>query len=103
MINSLNKQTKNLLLLIDKHQIYSHEIVSLVANVNYTYIYLSSGSVLIVAKTLKSFEIELTNIGFIRIHKSAIINPQYVCKYTHPEMSLSNGQTVTVSRRRRLE
>lgn len=103
MINSLNKQSKNLLLRIDKRQLYSHEIVSLVANINYTYVYLSSGSVLIVSKTLKSFEIELTKIGFIRIHKSAIINPHYICKYSHPEMQLSNGQVVTVSRRRKLE
>lgn len=93
---------ENLRLWIDKRELYSHEVVMLVANVNYTTVYLSSGKALIVAKTLKRFDEELSQYGFIRVHKSAIINPAYVTNYSHPEIRLANGLVAKVSRRRKL-
>jgi two-component system, LytTR family, response regulator len=83
-----------------KQEFYSHEIVLLVASVNYTYVYLQSGKVLTVSKTLKKFEKPLTNIGFLRIHKSAIINPAFMDNHSPKEVTMQNGKVIKVSRRK---
>ncbi len=86
----------------DKQTIDSKNVVLLLGNINYTYIYLQCGKVIISTKTLKRFDEELSRYGFIRVHKSAIINPAFVTDYDHPEIRLANGMMAKVSRRRRL-
>lgn len=86
----------------DKQTIDSKNVVLLVGNVNYTYIYLQCGKVIISTKTLKRFDEELSRHGFIRVHKSAIINPAFITDYAHPEIRLTNGLVAKVSRRRKL-
>lgn len=86
----------------DKQTIDTKNVVLLLANINYTYIYLQCGKVIISTQTLKRFEEPLTKLGFWRVHKSAIINPAYMDNYASPsEIMMLNGQTVKVSRRRR--
>ncbi len=83
-----------------KEQFYSHEIVLLVANINYTVIYLQCGKVIMSSKNLKKYEAMLCGIGFVRIHKSTIINPSFVDKCTSSEVEMRNGRVLEVSRRR---
>jgi two-component system, LytTR family, response regulator len=87
---------------VDKQTIDCKNVVLLVGNINYTYIYLKCGKVIISSQTLKKFDEQLSQHGFIRVHKSAMINPAFVTNYSHPEIRLTNGLVTKVSRRRRL-
>lgn len=85
----------------DKQTIDSKNVVLLVGSINYTYIYLQCGKVIISTKTLKRFDEELSRHGFIRVHKSAMINPAFIDNYTPSEVKMLNGEVVKVSRRKR--
>jgi two-component system, LytTR family, response regulator len=58
-----------------------NEIIRAEANDNYTNFYLVNGKKYLVSKTLKYFDELLTEFDFIRIHKSHLVNLQYITKY----------------------
>ena len=104
MLNKkFTKTTINSSICISKFHFNSNEIITLIGSINYTFINLASGEKLVTAYTLKKFEAQLSKLGFIRVSKSTIVNPGFISNYKHPELELSNGQVVTVSRRRRLD
>lgn len=71
---------------------------------NYTHFYFTNHKPLIVSKTLKDFEDILLEHGFIRVHKSYLVNMHYVVKLDKEGMLwLSDGSNAAVSRRRRKE
>ena len=77
------------------------EILYLKGFDNLTTIYLTKNRKITVAKTLKHFEDELQH-GFFRIHKSFIVNLQYVSKILTKEnyfLELNEGTQLPVSRR----
>jgi LytTr DNA-binding domain len=84
-----------------KQEFYSHEIMLLLANINYTTIYLQCGKEITSTKTLKKFEAPLTKIGFLRINKSVIINPAFMDNCTISEIFMQNGLIMKVARRRK--
>ncbi|MBS1636711.1 MAG: response regulator transcription factor [Bacteroidetes bacterium] len=57
------------------------DILWLEADSNYTKIYLVSGKTISSAKTIKYYEALLSKEVFFRIHKSYIINTQYISEY----------------------
>ncbi|WGK65537.1 LytR/AlgR family response regulator transcription factor [Croceiramulus getboli] len=70
------------------------------ADDNYTYIYLVQEKKKLVSKTLKYFEEALTPMGFVRVHKSYLINVSEVIQYKKGKgghVVLSNGQSIQVS------
>lgn len=75
------------------------------ADDNYTQIYLKTGKRL-VSKTLKYFEDSLSENGFVRIHKSYLVNVNEVTVYKKGKggsIVLSNGKEITVSPSRKKE
>ncbi len=61
-----------------------------------------NGSVSIYAKTLKRFELELSEQKqFVRVNKSVIVNLLFVNKINKDVIELCNGTIVKISRRRR--
>jgi two-component system LytT family response regulator len=79
------------------------DIVWLEANDNYTNLYLNGQKKIIASKTLKEFEIILPSVEFFRIHRSALINVNYVKEYSNNEggeVILSDGTHVQVSKAR---
>ena len=57
-----------------------------------------------VSHTLKDYESILTDYGFVRVHKSHLVNMKYVSRMDRDGFIwLSNGQSVPVSRRRKEE
>jgi two-component system LytT family response regulator len=71
---------------------------------NYTYIYLAGDRKQIVSKTLMDFEEMLSKHGFIRIHKSHLINVNYMDKYMKSEggyVLLHDGTKLPVSVRKK--
>jgi two-component system LytT family response regulator len=79
------------------------DIIWLEANDNYTNLYLNGQKKIIASKTLKEFEMILPSTDFFRIHRSALINVNYVKEYSNNEggeVILSEGTHVQVSKAR---
>lgn len=78
------------------------EIVCLVADGNYSCIYLSSGRQIMVSKCLECLEQYLPQNSFLRIHKSYLINTDFVdyVLIPHKQIKLINGEVYAISRRK---
>jgi two-component system, LytTR family, response regulator len=71
---------------------------------NYTHIWFDNGRHLLVAKTLAEFEELLADYGFSRVHKTHLVNFNYVGSYINNGdnlLILKNGERIPVSRRRK--
>ena len=80
------------------------QIIYLKGEVNYTRFFLTGGEVIITSRTLKEYASLLEELGFFRIHQSYIINLTFVTEYIKGEGGIavmSNGDQLTVSRRRK--
>lgn len=72
------------------------------ADRNYTVFHLPDGRRFVSSKTLKEYEDLLSEHGFLRVHKSHLVNIAYIATYPGREaLRLKNGQEIEVSRRRR--
>jgi len=70
------------------------------ADDNYTHIFLQNNHTKLVSKTLKYFEDALKQSSFARIHKSYLVNVNYVLNYKKGKggsVLLSNGKELSVS------
>jgi DNA-binding LytR/AlgR family response regulator len=78
------------------------EVIRILADVNYSALYMASGRRHVTAKTLKAYERGLS-LPFVRVSKSCIVNMKYVTRTNHQlcQIELSDGSVVRVSRRRR--
>ncbi|MFT3933909.1 MAG: LytTR family DNA-binding domain-containing protein [Chitinophagaceae bacterium] len=82
------------------------DIIHCQAEVNYTQFFFTDGKKLLAIKTLKEYEELLDDSGFIRVHKSHLINVHHVKSYTRGEggtVTMSDGTTIDVSRRKKDE
>ncbi|MFA5815818.1 MAG: LytTR family DNA-binding domain-containing protein [Bacteroidales bacterium] len=82
------------------------DIVRFEAAGNYSTVFLSKGESIIVTKTLNQFEEILTELHFIRIHNTHLINLRYVKKYQRGQggvVTMNNGTPLKVSRTRKNE
>ncbi len=80
------------------------EIIRCEGESNYTKFFLEGGKSLLVSHTLKDYESILSDYGFVRVHKSHLVNMKYVTKADRDGfLWLSNDQSVPVSRRRKEE
>lgn len=80
------------------------EIVRCEAIGNYTAFFIDPGKKVIVSRTLGSYEAQLTEYGFIRVHHHHLINPKYVERYQRGRggiITMSDQKEVVVSQRRR--
>jgi two-component system LytT family response regulator len=71
---------------------------------NYTYFYFTNKKSICTAKSLFEYEELLADSGFVRIHKSYLVNLQHVKEYLRGEggsVVLSDGKTIEVSRRKK--
>jgi DNA-binding LytR/AlgR family response regulator len=68
---------------------------------NYTFIYTNTGKKYLVSKTLKSLAEQL-NPNFMRVHKSYLVNADYIVERLEDDrtLKLSCGKEVSVSRRK---
>lgn len=80
--------------------IETSDIMYCKADDNYTEIYLNTNKKKLVSKTLKYFELALRDNGFVRVHKSYLVNVNEVVKYIKGKggsVILSNGKGIAVS------
>jgi len=79
------------------------DIIHIAADSNYSIFYLQNKDKITVSKVLKEYEEILPDNQFVRIHKSSIVNLNYVKEYNSRnglEVILKNGEKIAVSRRR---
>lgn len=79
------------------------DIVHIAADSNYSVFYLANNDKITVSKVLKEYEEILPENQFVRIHKSSIVNLNYLKEYNYRngyEVLLKNGEKIAVSRRR---
>ena len=101
-LNIENKQLKKLVLpVMDGFEVVVlKDVVWCEANDNLTVFHLIDGTKKTVCKTLKFYEEALSNYDFIRVHKSYIININYVKKYKKGkggQVTLTNDKVINVS------
>ncbi len=78
------------------------EIIRCEGDDNYTRFHLVNGKELLVSRTLKEFEEILGDHGFIRVHKSHLVNKSCVTRLDREgRLWLANGENIPVSRRRK--
>ena len=101
------QQKGNESLLIINHKtskkILINDVVLLKGDVNYTTFHLQCGKEKVVAHSIKFFEPFLETHGFLRVHRSFMVNPIYVKEYNqeHEFLTMTTGQKAHISRRRR--
>ena len=79
-------------------------IIRCESDINYTTLYLTEKTKLVVAKTLKEFEELLTDYNFFRVHNSHLINLSFIKAYNKGKggtVQLIDGSEVEVSTRRK--
>lgn len=77
-----------------------NDIIRCQANDNFTEFYLTNGTKKLISRTLKFYEDLLKDFDFVRIHKSHLINIQYVVKYLKGkggQVEMTDGSVVDVS------
>lgn len=82
------------------------EIVHCEANDNFTHIHFNQGPPAMICRKLKHFEQVLSPLGFCRIHRSTIVNLEFVAKYIKGkggQVRLKNGEEFEVSNTRKKE
>ena len=80
------------------------EIIYFEASGNYTNIHFVSRPVICSARLIHEYESMLEDSGFVRVHKTFLVNMQHVNEYQRGEggqLVLSNGDVVEVSRRKK--
>jgi two-component system, LytTR family, response regulator len=81
-------------------------IIRCEAVANYTRVYCSDKSPMLISHTLKDFERQLPTSSFFRIHNSHLVNIEYIVRYLRNEggqVVLRDGTTLDVARRKRDE
>lgn len=101
------QQKGNTALLILNHKtskkVLINDVILLKGDINCTILYLENGKQKVVAHPIKFFEPYLETHGFLRIHRSYMINPNHVKEYNQVDefLMVTNGQKADISRRRR--
>jgi DNA-binding LytR/AlgR family response regulator len=101
------QQKGNNSLLILNHKtskkVFIKDVILLKGDVNYTILYLESGKQKVIAHFIKFFEAYLETHGFLRVHRSFMINPNHVKNYNKNNefLIMTNGQKADISRRRK--
>lgn len=88
----------------EMHFVHIHEIIRLQSDDNYTIFYTKNGERIVASKTIRSFEGMFIPFNFFRVHRSHIINLNYIQKFVKGESShliMEDGTKIEVSRRRK--
>ncbi len=96
----------NALLIINQKtlkKVLIENVILLKGDINYTTFYFENGREKVVAHTIKFFENYLQTHGFLRVHRSFMINPNHLKEYNPQkfQLTMSNGQKAIISRRRK--
>ncbi|GGD61767.1 hypothetical protein GCM10011514_27270 [Emticicia aquatilis] len=85
-----------------KNKVNLEEIIRIEADINYSHLVLTSGDKLILARTLKAYEKDLS-IPFVRVNKSCMVNIHFLENFFtvhESHIRFMDGFETVVSRRR---
>jgi DNA-binding LytR/AlgR family response regulator len=84
-------------------KVFVNNVILLKGDSNYTTFYLKNGKSKLVARTLKFFESHLQMQGFLRVHRSYLINPKHIKNYDEQLeiLTMADGYQANISRRRK--
>jgi len=86
----------------DIQYVDTRDIMRLQADRNYTRFYFTKAKPFISSKTLLEYEKTLDGSGFIRVHKSHLVNSMHIASYDKTGIiTMSDGTQVEASRRKR--
>jgi DNA-binding LytR/AlgR family response regulator len=100
-------QKGNNALLILNHKsskkVFVEDVIFLEGDINYTIFHLEDGRQKTVAHSLKFYEAFLETHGFLRIHRSYMINPIHIKNFNHEQYKvvMNTGQEAMISRRKK--
>lgn len=78
------------------------EILRLQASSNYTFIYFTNRKPLLMAKVLQDYEALLSHAGFIRTHRSHLVNKNHILFIdTDGQLIMSDRSKAEISRRKK--
>jgi two-component system LytT family response regulator len=86
------------------HILRVSEIVRCESTSNYTQFFMKSGKKLLASKTLKEYDLLLSDYGFERIHKSHLVNMEFVKRYVPSDggyVILEDDSTIPVANRKK--
>jgi DNA-binding LytR/AlgR family response regulator len=85
-------------------KVFVDAVVLLEGNINYTIFHLENGKQKLVAHSIKFFEPFLETHGFLRIHRSYMINPNHMKNLNQEEYKvlMNNGREAIISRRKKI-
>lgn len=86
------------------HVIRLSDIVRLESSSNYTTFFLNGQKNLLASKTLKEFDMMLEGYSFLRIHKSHLVNVNFLKKYVQTDggyLILEDGSRIPVANRKK--
>lgn len=79
------------------------EILRLQASSNYTFIYFTNRRPILMAKVLHDYELLLCHAGFVRTHRSHLVNKKHVlCIDACGHLIMSDSSRAEISRRKRV-
>ncbi len=97
-----NSQNKKIILSDSDniHVISIENILFATSNNSYTIFTLKNKNEIVVSKSLKSFDQELTPYSFVRIHQKFLVNTNFISKFhkKNNEVVLTNGNLLPVSK-----
>ncbi len=79
------------------------ELTHCTADDNYTELHTGDGRRFVSARTLKEYEDMLVPLGFLRVHRSALVNKAQITHLDDGHVVLKNKQRVEISRRKKEE
>lgn len=83
-------------------RLFLKEIIMVIADTNYSQVYLSNGKIVCTSTNIGKIESRLTDFqNFKRVHRSYLINTDYLQAMNGNTILLKNGFTCLVSRRKR--
>ena len=91
----------------DTYHVYyinTRDIVRIQSLSNYSKIFFTSGKSILVCKVLAYFDALLTDLHFVRIHRTHLVNLLFIKQYEPgrmPRIGLNNNEVLPVSRRKK--
>ena len=86
------------------HSFLPEQIIRLEADSNYTYIFFNNHKPILMAKVLRNYQRLLEPFGFIRTHRSHLINRQHVVALDiNGDIVMDDHSKAGISRRKRRE
>ena len=109
ILNNINNNSENKKIVLNTSDnifvINTKDIVKCSSEGNYTIFYLNNKQKIVISKTLKEYESLLSDYGFIRIHRSHLINVNYIEKYSKENsiLYMKDNSQIPVSYRKKDE